>query len=69
MQTVEAAHDLLAIGQLAAHLQCSVRSIERAADKLRIVPALRLNLVPYFDADQVSTLTAELAHARPAVKR
>lgn len=60
MHTVEANRDYISIGQLAAQLQRSVRSIEQAAEKLNITPAMRLNLVPHFDADQVEAIRAEL---------
>jgi hypothetical protein len=61
MPTVKATHDFVSIGQLAAHLQKTVRVIERAAIDLEIAPAMRLNLVPYFSAEQIERLTAHLS--------
>lgn len=60
MHAIEATRDFISIGQLAAHLQRSVRQIERAAADLDILPALRLNMVPHFDGEQVKRLTDEL---------
>jgi len=60
MHAVEATRDFYAIGQLAAHLQRSVRQIERAAAALGLLPSMRLNGVPYYDGAQVEQLTAEL---------
>ena len=63
MMTVDAARDFVSIGQLSAHLQRSVRAIEQAAHKLGLMPALRLNGVPHFDAGQVEQLTAHFRGA------
>ncbi len=63
MNATAAERDFVSIGQLAAHLQQPVRAIERAAERLGIVPAMRLNLVAHFDANQVQQLTAELRQA------
>lgn len=54
-------HDLLSIGSLAGHLQISLRAIERAATELQIVPAKRIDMVPYFDGGQVELLTDYLS--------
>ena len=59
----EAKHDFISIGQLAAHLQRPVRVIERAAEKLKIHPAMRINLIPHFDGEQVQQITAALREA------
>ena len=60
MMTIDQDRDFISIGQLAAHLQQSVRAIERAANKLGLKPALRLNMIPHFSGDQVEKLTKEL---------
>jgi hypothetical protein len=60
MQSIEATRDFTSIGQLAAHIQRPVRAIETAAIDLGIVPAIRLNHVPYFDGRQVERLTESL---------
>ena len=65
MQTIDAKHDFVSTGQLAAHLQVSVRAIERAAVKLDISPAMRINHVSHFDGEQVERLTAELREVNP----
>ena len=57
---VEANRDFFSIGQLAAHLQTSVRSIEKAARTRGIVPAMRINLVPHYDGQQVEIIADEL---------
>ena len=61
MNPIESTRDYVSIGQLAAHLRCSMRDIERAATELQMVPALRLNFVPHFDAEQVERLKERLA--------
>jgi len=58
--TTTAEKDFVSVGQLAAHIQRPVRSIETAAEQLQIRPAMRLNGVPYFDGEQVEKLTQEL---------
>jgi hypothetical protein len=58
--TTTAERDYLSIGQLAAHVQRSVRKIEQAATALHIEPAMKLNGVPYFDGRQVEQLTEQL---------
>ena len=65
MNATAADRDYVSIGALAATLQQSVRSIERAAQKLGIVPAMRLNSVPHFDANQVERLTAMFRDEKP----
>lgn len=55
--TVAIHRDYISIGQLAAHLQRSVRNIEAAADSLGISPAMRLNGVVHFDGEQVERIT------------
>ena len=62
--TVAAEQDYISIGQLAAHVQRPVRKIEQAASELKIRPALRLNGVPYFNAQQVERLTETLRSTR-----
>jgi hypothetical protein len=57
MGSIEATRDLISIGQLACRIQRSVLAIEQAADKLGIVPSLRLNGIPHFDGEQVEKLT------------
>ena len=57
MTTVSADRDLLSIGMLASHVQRSVKAIEQAATAANIAPAMRVNGVPYFNADQVERLT------------
>jgi hypothetical protein len=59
-----ATHDLLSIGCLAATIQQSVRSIERAAATLGIEPVLRLNNIPHFDAEQVEAIRAQLQKSK-----
>ena len=63
MNATDAKRDFVSIGQLAAHVQSPVRSIERAAERLQLVPAMRLNGVAHFDGEQVEALTAELRRA------
>lgn len=58
--TVASEKDYQSIGQLASTLRVTVRAIERAADQLGISPALRLNLIPHFDGEQVARLTDHL---------
>jgi hypothetical protein len=60
MGTVQATHDFYSIGQLAAHLQKPVRSIESAATELQITPAMRINGIPHFDGEQVARLSQQL---------
>lgn len=55
--TVAIQRDYVSIGQLAAHLQRTVRSIEAAAESLGISPAMRLNGVIHFDGEQVEQIT------------
>lgn len=57
---VESKQDFFSIGQLAAHLQASVRQIEAAAERAGLQPALRLNMVPHWNGDQVEILRAQL---------
>lgn len=64
MGTIEATRDFVSIGQLACRIQRSVRAIEQAAERLNIVPSLRLNNVPHFDGQQVEQLTAHFAKER-----
>lgn len=54
--TVAPEKDFVAIGQLAAHLQQSVRAIEEAVSVLGLTPAMRLNGVLHFDAGQVELI-------------
>jgi hypothetical protein len=61
MPTTNATHDYVSIGQLAAHTQRSVRSIEQAASELDITPAMRLNFVPHFDGEQIERISSHLA--------
>jgi hypothetical protein len=56
MTTPDATRDFVSIGALAAHLQKSVRTIELAATSLQLEPALRLNGIVHFDAEQVEML-------------
>jgi len=60
MMTVESKQDFFSIGQLAAHLQSTVRQIEAAAERAGLQPSLRLNMVPHWNADQVEAIRAEL---------
>jgi hypothetical protein len=60
MRSTATTNDFVSIGQLAAHVQHSVRSIERAAERLHLVPSMRLNGVPYWDGPQVERLTEAL---------
>ena len=55
--TVAIQRDFVSIGQLAAHLQRSVRKIEAAAESLAISPAMRLNGIVHFDGEQVERIT------------
>ena len=64
MMTTDSKHDFTSIGQLAAHLQRPVRAIERAALSIGLVPSLRLNNIPHFDAEQVQKLTDHFREAR-----
>ncbi|MEX2310634.1 MAG: hypothetical protein WD738_23910 [Pirellulales bacterium] len=54
--TVAANKDFISIGALAAHLQRPVRRIELAVAVLQIEPAMRLNGIVHFDADQVERI-------------
>jgi len=63
--TVAPEKDFVAVGVLAAHLRCSVRTIETAVATLRLEPAMRLNNITYFDGEQVETLTQHLASKSP----
>jgi hypothetical protein len=58
--TVAPEKDFVSIGQLAAHLQRSVRAIERAMCETNVMPSMRQNGVPFFDANAVELLTAHL---------
>jgi hypothetical protein len=58
---ISAEKDFVAIGVLAGEMHHSVRSIEQAAERLGLAPAMRLNRVPHFDGAQVETLRAELS--------
>jgi hypothetical protein len=58
MMTVAADHDFVSIGHLAQDTQHSPRAIERACEKLGIMPAMRINRVPHFDAAQAEKITA-----------
>ena len=58
---IESERDLTSIGCLAGQFQIDVRAIERTAAKLNMVPAWRLNSVPYYDGGQVQQLAASLA--------
>jgi hypothetical protein len=59
---VAADRDYTSIGQLAAHLQRSVRAIETASRELQLQPALRLNGVVHFSAPQVEMLLDHFSH-------
>jgi hypothetical protein len=54
--TIEATKDFVSIGNLASHLQRSVRDIEQTAAALKIAPALRLNGIAHFDGLQVEQI-------------
>ncbi len=54
--TIAAEKDFVSIGQLAANLQRSVRRIELAATALELEPAMRINGVVHFDAEQVERI-------------
>lgn len=56
-------NDLVAIGVLAQQLQQSVRTIEAVCVALNLPPAMRVNYVPFFDAEQVNRIAARLAEA------
>lgn len=60
MTTVSSECDFYSIGQLAAHLQRSVRQIEETATMLNISPAMRLNGVPHFNGTQVEEIICQL---------
>jgi hypothetical protein len=62
--TPTADKDWISIGCLAAHLQRSVRAIEGACEKLRIAPALRLNHIAHFDAEQVEQIREHLERSK-----
>ena len=62
MNLAEARRDFVSIGQLAAHLRQPVRAIERAAVKLELAPALRLNGVAHFDGIQVELIRGHLTN-------
>ena len=64
MATTETAHDFTSIGSFCAMLQVSMRRVEKAANELGIVPAVTLDRIPYFDAEQVERLTARLRGAK-----
>lgn len=61
-------NDLVAIGVLASQLQKPVRTIEAACIELNIAPAMRINFVPHFDADQIERLTERLADGAAPLK-
>ncbi len=52
--------DLTSIGCLAGQMQRSVRSIEQAASRAGIKPAMRIDRVPHYTAAQVERIIAAL---------
>lgn len=61
MTTVSADRDLLSIGMLASHVQRSVKAIEQAAAAIQIEPAMKLNGIAYWDANQVEQITEAIS--------
>jgi len=64
MSPAAALNDLVSIGCLAGELQTPVRTLELAAQTLGIVPALRLNRIAHFDADQVERIAQHVREQR-----
>lgn len=60
MTNIPATRDLTAIGVLCQRLQRSFRDIEAAAERAGICPALRINGVWHFDADQEQKIREQL---------
>lgn len=52
--------DITSIGCLCQRLQASYRRIERAAEALGIVPAMRINGVVHFDGEQEEAIRRQL---------
>jgi hypothetical protein len=48
------------IGQVAQLLQCNVSTIERIAQRLQLIPVLRLNYILHFNDAQIDAIRREL---------
>jgi hypothetical protein len=57
---------LRSLGQLTADTQRPYAALARTVERLRIVPAMTIDGVPYFDASAVERITATVTAPNPA---
>ncbi len=53
---IAASQDLMSLAALCEFLQATPHRVERAAEKLKLTPALRIDGRPFYDSDQVEKL-------------